>query len=163
MALTQDQFRRLALAFPGTAEGAHQKHPDFRCNGRIFASLHQDGLRAMVRLPLPVQMRVVADGIGAAAPATGAWGRAGCTMVELAALTSGEARAALAEAWQLAQAAGATKAKRAVSAKRSTNADPAAEAGRRAGEPGANGRAAKARPSRRTASAERAPTKRRAK
>ena len=32
-------FRRLALALPGAEEGSHQGHPDFRVNGRVFASL----------------------------------------------------------------------------------------------------------------------------
>ena len=37
--MTADQFRRLALSFPGAAEGAHQGHADFRAGGKIFATL----------------------------------------------------------------------------------------------------------------------------
>jgi hypothetical protein len=110
--VTPQQFRLLALACPGAVEGEHQAHPDFRCRGRIFASLHQDGLRAMVKVPLPVQQRMVANAVGAAVPATGAWGRAGCTMLELKVLSREDAAAALLEAWQLAQLASATKAVR---------------------------------------------------
>ena len=38
--LTADQFRDLALQMEGAVEGAHMAHPDFRANGRIFATLH---------------------------------------------------------------------------------------------------------------------------
>lgn len=38
--LTPDAFRRLALDLPGAIESAHMGHPDFRANGRIFATLH---------------------------------------------------------------------------------------------------------------------------
>ena len=34
-----DLFRSLALSLPGAAESAHCGHPDFRVNGRIFATL----------------------------------------------------------------------------------------------------------------------------
>ena len=32
-----DDFRRLALAFPGAEEREHMGHPDFRVGGKIFA------------------------------------------------------------------------------------------------------------------------------
>jgi hypothetical protein len=32
-------YRRLALALPGAVEGSHMSVPDFRINGRIFATL----------------------------------------------------------------------------------------------------------------------------
>jgi hypothetical protein len=34
-----DLFRRIALSLPGAAESWHMGHPDFRLNGRIFATL----------------------------------------------------------------------------------------------------------------------------
>jgi hypothetical protein len=37
--VTPDDFRRLALAFEGAAESAHQGHPDFRARGQVFATL----------------------------------------------------------------------------------------------------------------------------
>lgn len=37
--MTADSFRKLALALPGTTEGAHMNHPDFRVDGRIFATM----------------------------------------------------------------------------------------------------------------------------
>ncbi len=48
--MTADDVRRLALALPGAVEGAHHDHPDFRVGGRIFATLHPDGVRAVIRL-----------------------------------------------------------------------------------------------------------------
>ena len=38
-----DDFRRIALSFPGAEERAHMGHPDFRVGGRIFATLHAPG------------------------------------------------------------------------------------------------------------------------
>ena len=34
-----DEFRRLALAFPGAEERSHLGHPDFRVGGKVFATL----------------------------------------------------------------------------------------------------------------------------
>ena len=45
-----NDFRRLALGMDGAVEGAHMGHPDFRVNGRIFATLDHDETRGMVKL-----------------------------------------------------------------------------------------------------------------
>ncbi len=37
--MTSAAFRKLALSLPHAEEGAHMNHPDFRVNGRIFATL----------------------------------------------------------------------------------------------------------------------------
>lgn len=105
--MTPDQFRRLALALPEVIEGEHHAHPDFRLHGRVFASLHPDGEQAMVRVSPTEQQRLVTAGAGK--PASGAWGRAGCTMLVLAAVDAALVRAALTEAWQFAAAATASK------------------------------------------------------
>ena len=39
---TETEFRRIALGMKDAVEGAHMGHPDFRVNGRIFATLHAD-------------------------------------------------------------------------------------------------------------------------
>ena len=36
--MTADDFRRITLALEGAVEKAHMGHPDFRVNGRIFAT-----------------------------------------------------------------------------------------------------------------------------
>ena len=37
--ITADEFRALALDIPGAVERSHMHHPDFRLDGKIFASL----------------------------------------------------------------------------------------------------------------------------
>lgn len=110
--LRADDFRGLALALPDTVEGAHQGHPDFRTNGRVFASLHPDGLRAMVKVGPTQQSRLVRSAPGTYAPASGAWGRAGCTMVTLATAAKDDVQQALVEAWQAARAQPKARARR---------------------------------------------------
>jgi hypothetical protein len=38
-AMNVGAFRRIALSLEGAEEGSHMGHPDFRVNGRIFATL----------------------------------------------------------------------------------------------------------------------------
>ena len=78
------------------------KHPDFRVNGRIFATLKPDGKSGMVKLPLNDQQRFVARGDGAFTPENGAWGRQGCTSVSLATVDEATLREAITLAWQCA-------------------------------------------------------------
>jgi hypothetical protein len=103
-AMTPEQFRRLALALPEVVEGEHHRHPDFRAHGQVIASLHPDGERAMVKVPVPLQQQLVASDAAVFAPATGAWGRAGCTMLVLGSAKVAVVRDALANAWQFAAA-----------------------------------------------------------
>jgi hypothetical protein len=50
-AVTPNEFRKLALSFPEVIESAHMRHPDFRVDGRIFATLgYPDGDWAVVKL-----------------------------------------------------------------------------------------------------------------
>ena len=48
--MTAEDFRRMALGMKGAIEGAHMGHPDFRINGKIFATLHADRQWGMVKL-----------------------------------------------------------------------------------------------------------------
>ena len=121
--MTPARFRKLALSMPDAVEGAHHDHPDFRANGRIFASLHPDGVHGMVRLAPAEQERLVRQFGGTFAPANGAWGRAGCTNVHLPTADAGVLKDAMTLAWQAAteRAPGArVRGKTARSAKRST-------------------------------------------
>ena len=79
---TAKQFKKLLLALPDTEEKSHMNHPDFRVKGKIFATLTEDERTAMLKLPPDVQASIVVD--GPFRPATGAWGRAGCTLFEIA-------------------------------------------------------------------------------
>jgi hypothetical protein len=93
-------FRRIALSHPEAVEGAHMSHPDFRVRGKIFATLYPDDTTGVVMLDPTQQERFVAQAPDAFVPASGAWGRRGCTMVRLAVVRSSAAREAIALAWR---------------------------------------------------------------
>jgi len=80
-----DEFRLIALAFPGAEESAHMGHPDFRVGGKVFATLgYPDTAHGMVVL-LPEQQELALDAEPRAfGLAAGAWGRGGATLVSLA-------------------------------------------------------------------------------
>jgi hypothetical protein len=101
--MTPNDFRKLALSFPETAERAHMNHPDFRVAGKIFATLgFANTDRAMVKVtPVEQEMLMRAEP-SVFTPETGAWGRRGCTRVNLKAAKITTIRHALAVAWQLA-------------------------------------------------------------
>ena len=98
--MTAEEFRRLALKMPDAVEGAHMGHPDFRANGKIFATLYPDDENGMVKLA-PDQQRdfIVADPT-AFTPASGAWGRQGCTTVRLDSVAEDQLGEAMTLAWQ---------------------------------------------------------------
>src|SRR5215472_17561578 len=103
--MTTTEFRKLALAFDGAVEKAHMGHPDFRtAAGRIFATLHADKKHGMVKLTPDQQQRFVADFPDAFAPAAGAWGRGGSTIVTLTAIDAETLGEAMTEAWKEANA-----------------------------------------------------------
>ena len=79
-------FRRIALGLDGAVEKAHMGHPDFRANGRIFATLHADMKFGMVKLTPAEQGEFMRAHPGVFAPEAGAWGQAGCTRVTLEAV-----------------------------------------------------------------------------
>lgn len=81
--ISADDFRRIALGMKGAIESAHMDHPDFRVNGRIFATLHADMQWGMVKLTPEEQRRFVKDAPGVFKPENGAWGLQGCTAVRL--------------------------------------------------------------------------------
>jgi DNA-binding beta-propeller fold protein YncE len=103
--MTTNRFRRIALGLDGAVEGAHMAHPDFRANGRIFATLAPDGYRGMVKLTPDQQRRFVAGGGGTFEPASGAWGRQGCTMVVLETVDEETLGEAMTLAWRNAVSA----------------------------------------------------------
>ncbi len=101
--MTSDDFRRFALKLPGALESSHMGHPDFRVNGRIFATLHYpDEDLGMVKLPLEQQAELMQTHPQAFVPVKGAWGRQGCTNVRLKAVDIGTLEHALHLAWSKA-------------------------------------------------------------
>ena len=71
--MRENDFRRIALAMEGAAEGAHMGHPDFRVNNRIFATLHHDRTFGMVALTADQQEQFMRAHPDAFAPESGAW------------------------------------------------------------------------------------------
>ena len=98
--LSPDEFRRIALGMEGAIESAHMGHPDFRVNGRIFATLHHDDLYGMVKLTPDQQQTFVREHPATFAPEKGAWGRGGCTSVRLDAVDEDTLGEAMTLAWQ---------------------------------------------------------------
>ena len=88
--MTEDEFRAMALSLAGVIEASHMDHPDFRVGGKIFATLRYPGPGwGMVALTPDEQMLVVHAEPDVFAPAKGAWGRGGATMVNLRPRASG--------------------------------------------------------------------------
>jgi hypothetical protein len=84
----------------GVVEGAHMGHPDFRVQGKVFATLHPDQQWGMVKLTPDQQRRFVRDAPETFKPETGAWGLQGCTAVWLAVADEDVLGEAMTLAWQ---------------------------------------------------------------
>lgn len=97
--VTEDDARALALALPETAEGGHMGHPDFRVGGKIFAGFPRPG-EMSVRLDAAEQEACVSAAPRTYAPAAGAWGRQGWTIVQLAGAEHDELHELVVEAWR---------------------------------------------------------------
>jgi hypothetical protein len=96
---TPDDFRRIALSFPGVEEGGHMGHADFRVGGKIFATLPEEGCGMAILMP-EQQDDFMTLAPGAFEPAAGAWGRGGSTLVRLDAVPEDLLEDALAAAWR---------------------------------------------------------------
>jgi len=97
--MTVEKFRSLALSIPGASESAHMGHPDFRLEGRVFATLgYPDERHGMVKLASQQQKKFMKMAPEVFRPCAGAWGRRGATAVRLASARVGLIRAALEEA-----------------------------------------------------------------
>ncbi|MGH9521201.1 MAG: MmcQ/YjbR family DNA-binding protein [Terriglobales bacterium] len=98
--MTASDFRRLALALPGTIESSHFGNPDFRVNGKIFAtlSLEREGFGVLLLSP-EEQAGMVADAPEVFSPVPGGWGRKGSTRVYLATVHPDVLEGALRVAW----------------------------------------------------------------
>ncbi len=77
----RDQIRCLALALPEAVEADHHGMPSFRVAGKIFATLHVDLPRMMVKLDSDDQANLSEGYPGVVEPVPGYWGRKGSTFV----------------------------------------------------------------------------------
>ncbi len=99
--MTAAEFRRIALSMPETEGSAHMSHPDFRVGGKIFATLgYPDENHGMVILPPEEQERLVRTYPEVFAPAKGAWGKRGSTVVSLSAVDKTTLKRAIEVAWR---------------------------------------------------------------
>ena len=98
--MTADEFRSLALSLPEAVEAEHMGHPDFRVGGKIFATLGPDADWGMVKLTPAQQALFVRTEPAVFAPIKGAWGKRGCTCIDLASADTASVRQALTAAWR---------------------------------------------------------------
>ena len=98
--MNANDFRRIALGMKDTIESAHMGHPDFRVNGKIFATLHADNEWGMVALTPEQQQRFLVEAPRSFVPENGAWGLQGATAVRLDAVDEETLGEALTLAWQ---------------------------------------------------------------
>jgi hypothetical protein len=110
--MTADDFRDIALCINGATEGSHMGHPDFRANGRIFATLHPGDQKGMVKLAPEEQRQFMREHPKMFEPSSGAWGRQGCTDVRLAATDRATVRGAMVLAWEAVVAKPAARKKK---------------------------------------------------
>jgi hypothetical protein len=98
--MTARDFRRIALRMKGAVESAHMGHPDFRANGKIFATLRADNTAGMVKLTPDQQQEMMRNNPEMFSPESGAWGRSGSTRVHLDVADEETVGNAMTLAWQ---------------------------------------------------------------
>lgn len=95
-------FRRIALSLEGAEESSHMGAPDFRVQGRIFATLASEaqGYGNLMLTP-EQQADFVRELPEVFLPIHGGWGRMGMTHIRLAKATEDVLTGALKTAWKL--------------------------------------------------------------
>lgn len=95
-------FRRIALSLERAVEGAHKGHPDFRANGRIFATLSKvEGADRGVLLLTPDEQDMLVEAASDVfAPVPGGWGRNSSTHILLAKARLADLKSGLARVHQ---------------------------------------------------------------
>ncbi|MGB6690153.1 MAG: MmcQ/YjbR family DNA-binding protein [Terracidiphilus sp.] len=123
--MTADDFRRIALSFPGTEQGSHMGAADFRAGGRIFATLAsvKQGYGNLM-LTLEHQQAFVQEQPDIFLPIAGGWGRNGATHIRLAAANEDVLTGALRTAWKLRVEKNQKTGKNTPPAKRTRTANP---------------------------------------
>jgi len=81
--VTQENYRKLALALPEVTEVPHFDKQSFRWHNKIFATLWIKEDRAMLKLSLIDQSVFCAFDSQVFYPVPNAWGKQGATFVEL--------------------------------------------------------------------------------
>jgi hypothetical protein len=95
------EWRKLALSLPEAEEKSHFGQVDFRVRNKIFAGLDPNETRGVLKLRPEVQSLLIDAKPKLFSPASGAWGRAGWTHVDVAEIEVGALADLLREAWRL--------------------------------------------------------------
>jgi hypothetical protein len=95
-------FRRIALSLSGAEESSHMGNPDFRVDGRIFATLAsaKQGYGNLMLTP-EQQTAFIEEMPEVFLPIPGGWGRMGMTHIRLAGASEDVLYGALHTAWKL--------------------------------------------------------------
>ena len=96
--VTIRQARKIAMSMPRAEEREHHGHPDYRINGRIFATLWPDESRAVVKLAIADQVALVQ--MDPSAFSLNAWSRQGFTNVDLNHIDVSRLRSVMESAWR---------------------------------------------------------------
>jgi hypothetical protein len=100
--MTVNDFRRIALSLEGVEESSHMGQPDFRVDGKIFATLAAAHLGfGNLKLTPEQQAAFVAELPEVFVPIAGGWGRMGMTHIRLSAANEDLLAGALYAAWKL--------------------------------------------------------------
>lgn len=100
--MSPEDFRRIALSFPGAEEGSHFGAVDFRVGGKIFCTLAavKDGYGNLMITP-EMQQEFVGERPELFRPVAGGWGRMGATHIRLAEADEVVLRGAIEAAYRL--------------------------------------------------------------
>lgn len=98
--ITIQQARKAALSMPETEEKKHFDTPDFRIRNKVFATLHEDKNRMVVKLSIIDQSVFCAFDKEVIFPVPGGWGRQGWTFINLKKIKKEMFMDALTTAWK---------------------------------------------------------------
>jgi len=108
--VTAAEFREIALSQPDAVESAHMNHPDFRIDGKIFATLgYPDHDHAVVVLSPDQQEGFIVEMPRAFSAVKGAWGKRGSTQIHLPSVEAEAVAEAIRLAWKRGRPSGRRK------------------------------------------------------
>lgn len=96
--LSTDAVRALALKLPESEEHDHWGKPSFRTRKKIFATLHVEDQRAVLKLPLPDQAALIE--MFPDIYSLGGWSHQGWTFVDLTRVDPDQFKEQLTHAWR---------------------------------------------------------------
>ena len=95
--MSPEEYRKIALGLPGAEERSHLGHPDFRVNGKIFATLWKE--EGVLLLTRDQQESLTESKPKVFSPVKGGWGQKGSTRVVLENADRELVRFAMSLAW----------------------------------------------------------------